>query len=91
MAPVIAISKPEVLNFARRAVMTAGPHLVQHSARHALVARGLSVNKAQEVTLGIIVAYVVVIALLWNLPYIRMILWPFKVPLSSTHSQPLLK
>jgi hypothetical protein len=44
--------------------------------------RDLSVNDAQKVTLGIIAAYVVAIALLWNLPYIRWVLWPFKVCLS---------
>jgi hypothetical protein len=27
----------------------------------------------------VIAAYVVVIALLWNLPYVRWVLWPFKV------------
>ena len=81
MAPVIATPKHHLLHLARRAALTAGPHLAQYSARHALAPRGLRVNKAQEVTLGIIAVYVVVIALLWNLPYIRMILWPFKVPI----------
>lgn len=33
----------------------------------------------QQVTLGIIGVYVVVIAILWNVPYVRMVLWPFKV------------
>lgn len=33
----------------------------------------------QGVTLGVIAAYVVIIAILWNVPYVRMILWPFKV------------
>jgi hypothetical protein len=36
-------------------------------------------NHTQQVTLGIIAAYVVVIAILWNVPYIKMVLWPFKV------------
>jgi hypothetical protein len=36
-------------------------------------------NHTQQVTLGIIAVYVVVIAILWNVPYIRMVLWPFKV------------
>jgi hypothetical protein len=31
------------------------------------------------VTLGIIAVYIVVIALLWNIPYVRWSLWPFKV------------
>lgn len=45
-----------------------------------IVRRSLSdVNHTQAVTLGIIAVYVVVIALLWNLPYVRWSLWPFKV------------
>ena len=48
-------------------------------ARHGFAKRDLSVNHTQGVTLGVIGAYVVVIALLWNLPYVRWVLWPFKV------------
>lgn len=48
-------------------------------ASFAITRRDLSVNSTQKVTLGIIVAYVVVIALLWNIPYVRWVLWPFKV------------
>lgn len=36
-------------------------------------------NHTQQVTLGVIAAYVVAIAILWNVPYLRMVLWPFKV------------
>jgi hypothetical protein len=36
-------------------------------------------NHTQRVTLGVIGAYAVIIAILWNVPYLRMILWPFKV------------
>ena len=43
-----------------------------------------NVNHTQAVTLGIIAVYVVVIALLWNLPYVRWSLWPFKVCRSLT-------
>lgn len=46
-----------------------------------LLKRDLSVNHTQAVTLGVMAAYVVVIALLWNLPYVRWCLWPFKVSL----------
>ena len=46
---------------------------------HALARRSLSVNHTQAVTLGVMVAYIAVIALLWNLPYVRYVLWPFKV------------
>lgn len=62
----------------RRALVTAGPALVQPHL-HSIAKRGLSVNHTQGVTLGIIAAYVVIIALLWNLPYVRWVLWPFKV------------
>ena len=53
---------------------TSSPHATHHFER-----RGLSVNHTQGVTLGVIAAYVVAIALLWNLPYVRWVLWPFKV------------
>ena len=36
-------------------------------------------NHTQQVTLGVIAAYAVGIAILWNVPYLRMVLWPFKV------------
>ena len=61
-----------------RAVVAAGPDLARLSASH-LSRRSLTVNNTQAVTLGIIAVYVVVIALLWNLPYVRWSLWPFKV------------
>lgn len=79
MAPLTPTSRSKIINLAQRAAVNAGPHLLHYFARHALVPRGLSVNKAQEVTLGITIAYVLIIALLWNIPYVRMILWPFKV------------
>lgn len=41
--------------------------------------RDLTVNHTQAVTLGVMGAYVVVIAILWNLPFLRYSLWPFKV------------
>ncbi|KAL2886281.1 hypothetical protein HOO65_060111 [Ceratocystis lukuohia] len=50
-----------------------------------LLRRGLSVNHTQGVTLGIIAAYVVVIAILWNVPYIRWVLWPFKMLVIAFH------
>jgi uncharacterized membrane protein len=53
------------------------------ASHHILAARSLKVNTAQSVTLGIIAVYVVVIALLWNIPYVRMVLWPFKVRLQT--------
>ncbi|KAL2850700.1 peptidase M50B-like-domain-containing protein [Aspergillus pseudoustus] len=54
----------------KRAVEAAQSHLYK---------RDLTVNHTQAVTLGVMGAYVVVIALLWNLPYVRYSLWPFKV------------
>jgi len=48
--------------------------------------RNLSVNSTQKVTLGIIAVYVVVIALLWNIPYVRWSLWPFKVRLRASRT-----
>jgi len=82
---------PPTLNLvparSRRAWLTTARSAVPHVARMSatttsavlLSRRDLSVNDAQKVTLGIIAAYVVAIALLWNLPYIRWVLWPFKV------------
>jgi hypothetical protein len=64
---------------ARRAVLAADPDIARLSALHFLSRRSMTVNHTQSVTLGVIVAYVVVIALLWNLPYVRWSLWPFKV------------
>lgn len=59
---------------ARRSIITAAPVVARHLAERDLTVRG-----AQGVTLGVIVAYVVGIALLWNLPYVRWVLWPWKV------------
>jgi hypothetical protein len=77
MAPVTdALPKKAIL--ASRAVLAASPALV-------LSRRDLSVNDAQKVTLGIIALYVVVIALLWNIPYVRWCLWPFKMLVIAFH------
>jgi hypothetical protein len=76
MAPV---ARPNTLGvLARRALVTVGPAIVQPHI-HQLGKRGLSVNHTQGVTLGVIGAYVVIIAILWNVPYIKYVLWPFKV------------
>lgn len=42
-------------------------------------------NYTQQVTLGVIAAYVVGIAILWNVPYLRMVLWPFKMLVIAFH------
>ncbi len=84
MAPAILIPTTQP----RGALLSAAPHVARAAAATSsavlLSRRDLTVNDAQKVTLGIIAAYVVAIALLWNLPYIRWVLWPFKVrpPLS---------
>ena len=78
MPPAIPPATRSALGtLARRALVTAGPALSAHHFER----RGLGVNHTQGVTLGVIAAYVVVIALLWNLPYVRWVLWPFKVRL----------
>jgi hypothetical protein len=53
--------------------------MIMSSGAPEMVRRDLSVNSTQRVTLGVIAAFVVVIALLWNIPYVRGVLWPFKV------------
>ncbi|TDZ28329.1 hypothetical protein C8035_v011929 [Colletotrichum spinosum] len=53
---------------------------------HVIAGRSLaSPNHTQSVTLGIIAAYSVIIAILWNVPYLRMVLWPFKMLTISYH------
>lgn len=81
MAPLLhtLIANDRIARNARRAVLAAGPEIARRSAEHLISRRSLTVNHTQGVTLGVIVAYVVVIALLWNLPYVRWVLWPFKV------------
>lgn len=79
MAPAISPStRSSFAKLARHALLASGPALAQPHLHH-LQRRGLTVNHTQGVTLGVIAAYVVVIALLWNLPYVRWVLWPFKV------------
>ncbi|OCK88119.1 uncharacterized protein K441DRAFT_590816 [Cenococcum geophilum 1.58] len=56
-----------------------------HIAHILLSRRSLAVNSTQKVTLGVIAAYVVLIALLWNLPYVRWSLWPFKMLVIAFH------
>ncbi|KAK1761011.1 peptidase M50B-like-domain-containing protein [Echria macrotheca] len=59
--------------------------LVRASTSAVLTRRALTVNDTQKVTLGVIAAYVVGIALLWNIPYVRGILWPFKMLVIAFH------
>ena len=79
MAPLssrsLELSRSLLAELTRRA---ASPEIARLSAQH-LMRRGLTVNHTQGITLGVIVVYAVVIALLWNIPYVRWSLWPFKV------------
>ena len=84
MAPLPASPARATLGkLARRALVAGGPATLHQMQ---LGRRGLSVNHTQGVTLGVIAAYVVVIALLWNLPYVRWVLWPFKVSFVCVHT-----
>lgn len=77
MAPLPSLASARVL--LARGVLSAVPRIALSSPAYTVSPRGLSVNKTQSVTLGIIAVYVVVIALLWNIPFVRWSLWPFKV------------
>lgn len=80
MAPILASLASRPLDTARILLAARSAIVVTNSATHnAILRRGLGVDHTQAVTLGIIAVYVVVIALLWNLPYVRWSLWPFKV------------
>jgi len=68
-----------------RALVVSGPTIASRSAEHLILKRSLSPNHTQKVTLGIIAVYVVVIALLWNLPYVRWSLWPLKMLVIAFH------
>ncbi|KAH0543867.1 hypothetical protein FGG08_001906 [Glutinoglossum americanum] len=77
MAPIAdKLTKPMAL--ASRVIVTTGPLMM-------LSRRDLTVNSTQKITLGIIAVYVVVIALLWNIPYVRWVLWPFKMLVIAFH------
>lgn len=82
MAPVYQRSDltEHLIRSARAAVVAAGPEVARLARRDVVSRRDLTVTSdAQKVTLGIIAVYVVVIAILWNVPYVRWSLWPFKV------------
>ncbi|KID76553.1 uncharacterized protein G6M90_00g073400 [Metarhizium brunneum] len=58
----------------------------KHQLVHSLFTRDLqNPTHTQKVTLGVIAAYVVAIAILWNVPYLKMILWPFKMLVIAFH------
>ncbi|KNG49182.1 hypothetical protein TW65_04163 [Stemphylium lycopersici] len=85
MPPALPLNL-HLAKLAQRALVTARPLVASAAhATHQYEKRGLSVNHTQGVTLGVIAAYVVVIALLWNLPYVRWVLWPFKMLVIAFH------
>lgn len=70
MAPTTSYQHEVTKLAARTIIVAATSHLSQ---------RDLTVRGAQGVTIGVIAAYVVGIAILWNIPYLHYLLWPFKV------------
>ncbi|KAI0421889.1 peptidase M50B-like-domain-containing protein [Xylaria grammica] len=70
----------------KAAVAIAGAEVARVASRDVVSRRDLSVTSdSQKVTLGIIALYVVVIAILWNVPYVRWSLWPFKMLVIAFH------
>lgn len=76
MAPLTLLASSRVA--LAKGIVSAVPAIALSSAGYNL-RRGLTVNKTQGVTLGVIAVYVIAIALLWNIPFVRWSLWPFKV------------
>ncbi|KAH8157661.1 hypothetical protein CIB48_g10589 [Xylaria polymorpha] len=87
MAPVSESHFTEhLLRGAKAAVVVVGAEATRLVARDVVSRRDLTVTSdSQKVTLGVIAAYVVVIAILWNLPYVRWSLWPFKMLVIAFH------
>ncbi|KAI1198317.1 peptidase M50B-like-domain-containing protein [Nemania serpens] len=87
MAPISTPHFPEPrLRNTRAVVVVAGTEVARVVARDVLSRRALTVTSdSQKVTLGIIALYVVVIAILWNVPYIKWSLWPFKMLVIAFH------
>ncbi|KDN60393.1 hypothetical protein CSUB01_00499 [Colletotrichum sublineola] len=69
----------------KRAAVVVLPEVARATTSHALTRRNLTVNHTQGVTLGVIGAYAVIIAILWNVPFLRQILWPFKMLVIAFH------
>ncbi|KAI1632396.1 peptidase M50B-like-domain-containing protein [Biscogniauxia mediterranea] len=89
MAPVYektGVFTGQLVRSAKAAVVAAGPEVARLASRDVLSRRDLTVSSdSQKVTLGVIAAYVVVIAILWNVPYVRWSLWPFKMLVIAFH------
>lgn len=81
MAPTIDTSAERLFSvLAGRSSSSSSSSYYEYGAP-VLSRRDLTVNDTQKVTLGVIAAYIVGIAILWNVPYVRYVLWPFKVSL----------
>lgn len=75
-----------ILRGAKAVTVVAGAGVAKVVARDVVSRRDLTVTSdSQKVTLGIIAVYVVVIAILWNVPYVRWSLWPFKMLVIAFH------
>ncbi|TGJ81713.1 hypothetical protein E0Z10_g7048 [Xylaria hypoxylon] len=87
MAPVSETHFTEYLiRGTKAAVVVAGAEAARVASRDVVSRRDLSVTSdSQKVTLGIIALYVVVIAILWNVPYVKWSLWPFKMLVIAFH------
>ncbi|EJT82073.1 hypothetical protein GGTG_02047 [Gaeumannomyces tritici R3-111a-1] len=84
MAPTALLADAAV--YARSAALAAAPLV----ARHAVLSRRreggpLAVTDTQKITLGIIAAYAVGIGIVWNIPYVRRILWPWAMMTIAFH------
>jgi len=78
MAPTTPNKNSARAQLTTRYLLSTGPAIL-------LSSRSLAVDSTQKVTLGIIAVYTVVIALLWNIPYVRWSLWPFKMLVIAFH------
>ncbi|GAA5974996.1 hypothetical protein JCM11641_006795 [Rhodosporidiobolus odoratus] len=59
--------------------------LYKRAAEPGLARRSLEPNDTQKVTLGVIGAYAVIITILWNVPVVHWVLWPFKMLTIAFH------
>ncbi|KAI3399565.1 hypothetical protein diail_6204 [Diaporthe ilicicola] len=72
---------------AKRALSEAGPDALRAAAHGMLIRRAslTVISDAQKITLGVIAAYMVGIAILWVLPVVQYVLWPFKMLVIAFH------
>ncbi|KAI6247854.1 hypothetical protein HI914_04291 [Erysiphe necator] len=75
MAPFLSIRSNNVYSMA----FLESSQVLGRSLKH------FEVNDTQKITLVTISLYTVAIALLWNIPYIRWVLWPFKMLTIAFH------